>query len=301
MRIATSQITDNAVTSMQDVQAQIAKTQQQLSSGKRVLTPADDPSAAASILSLNQTISLTQQYQRNTNVAQARLNLEDTTLSGASDVLQRVRELAVQANNGTTSASDRNAIAAEVTQLSQQLQGLANTKDASGEYLFAGFKAGTQPFTDNGGGTIVYNGDQGSRLLQIGPQRQLEVGDSGSSVFMNIPASAGGVQSVFDTINTFISNLNTNTPSQSTITDIDSALNNQLTVRAKVGARLNAIDSQNSINADYLLQTQSALSKIQDVDYTSAISMLNQQTVALQAAQSSYTKIQGLSLFNYIR
>lgn len=301
MRIATSQITDNAVASMQDLQTQLAKTQQQLSTGKRVLTPADDPSAAASILSLNQTVSLTQQYQRNSNVAQTRLNLEETSLSGASDILQRVRELAVQANNGTMSASDRGAIATEVTQLTQQLQGLANTTDAGGEYLFAGFKADTQPFTANGVGTVAYNGDQGSRLLQIGPQRQIEVGDSGSSVFMNIPASAGGVQSVFDTLNKFVSDLNANTPSQSTITDIDAAANNLLTVRAKVGARLNAIDSQNSINTDYLTQTQSALSNIQDLDYASAISKLNQQSLALQAAQNSYTKIQGLSLFNYIR
>ncbi len=301
MRVSTSQITDNAVTSMQDLQAQLAKTQQQLSTGKRVLTPADDPSASARILSLNQTISLTQQYQRNTNVAQTRLNLEDTTLSGASDILQRVRELAVQANNGTMSASDRSAIATEVTQLTQQLQGLANTTDASGEYLFAGFKANTSPFTANGSGTIVYNGDQGSRLLQIGPQRQIEVGDSGASVFMNIPASAGGVQSVFDTLNKFVSDLNANTASPSTITDIDAAANTLLTTRAKVGARLNAIDSQNGINTSYLTQTQGALSDVQNIDYAGAISKLNQQTLALQAAQSSYTKIQGLSLFNYLR
>ena len=300
MRIATSQITDNAVASMQDLQAQLAKTQQQLSTGKRVLTPADDPSAAASILALNQSVSLTQQYLRNSDVAQTRLNLEDTTLSGATNILQRVHELAVQANSGTMSASDRRAIAAEVSQLSQQLQGLANTTDASGEYLFAGFKSNTQPFTDNGTGTISYNGDQGTRLLQIGPQRQIEVGDSGASVFMSIPAS-GGVQSVFATLNKFVSDLNANTSSPSTITDVNAAMSNLLTVRAKVGARLNAIDSQNSVNTSYLTQTQSALSKVQDLDYASAISSFNQQTLALQAAQNSYTKIQGLSLFNYLR
>ncbi|MHB8472772.1 MAG: flagellar hook-associated protein FlgL [Gammaproteobacteria bacterium] len=301
MRIATSQITDNAVSTMQDLQSQLAKTQQQLSTGKRVLTPADDPSAAASILALNQSVSLTQQYLRNSDVAQTRLNQEDTTLSGATNILQRVHELAVQANSGTMSASDRRAIAAEVSQLSQQLQGLANTTDASGEYLFAGFKSNTQPFTDNGTGTISYNGDQGTRLLQIGPQRQVEVGDSGASVFMSIPASGGGVQSVFATLNKFVSDLNANTPSPSTITDVNAAMSNLLTVRAKVGARLNAIDSQNSVNTSYLTQTQSALSKVQDLDYASAISSFNQQTLALQAAQNSYTKIQGLSLFNYLR
>lgn len=301
MRIATSQITDNAIGTMQDLQSQLAKTQQQLSTGKRVLTPADDPSAAASILSLNQSVSLTQQYLRNGTVAQTRLGLEETTLSGAGDILQRVRELAVQANNGTMSANDRTAIAAEVSQLTKQLQGLGNATDASGDYLFAGFKSTTQPFTDNGSGTITYNGDQGTRLLQIGPQRQVEVGDSGASVFMTVPAAAGGVQSVFDTLNKFVSDLNANTASPATITDIDAAMKNLLTVRAKVGARLNAIDSQNNINNGYLTQTQGALAKVENVDYASAISAFNQQNLALQAAQNSYTKIQGLSLFNYIR
>jgi flagellar hook-associated protein 3 FlgL len=301
MRISTSQMTDNAVASMQDTQAQIAKTQQQLSTGLRVLTPADDPSAAASILSLNQSISITQQYQTNSSAAQASLNLEDSTLSSANDIMQTIRGLAVQALNGTMSASDRSAIATQVTQLTQQLQGLANTTNASGVYMFAGYSANTQPFTANGSGSIVYNGDQGTTSVQIGPQRQIAVGDPGSSVFMNIPASGGGVQSVFDTLNKFVSDLNANTPSQSTITDIDSASNKLLTVRATVGSRLNAIDNQNNVNANYLTQMQTSLSSVHDVNYASAISSLNQQSMALQAAQSSYTKIQGLSLFNYLR
>lgn len=301
MRISTSQMNDNSVASMQDTQAQIAKTQQQLSTGLRVLTPADDPSAAASILSLNQSIGTTQQYQTNSSAAEASLNLEGTTLSSASDILQSIHSLAIQAVNGTTSASDRSAIAAQVTQLTQQLQGLANTQNASGVYMFAGYSANTVPFTTNSSGSVVYNGDQGATTVQIGPQRQVAIGDPGSSVFMNIPASAGGVQSVFDTLNKFVSDLNANAPSPSSITDIESAANKLLTVQATVGSRLNAISNQNTVNANYLIQMQTSLSNVQNVDYASAISTLNQQTLALQAAQSSFTKIQGLSLFNYLR
>ncbi len=301
MRISTSQMNDNAVASMQDTQAQLAKTEQQLSTGLSVLTPADNPSAAASILTLNQSISTTQQYQSNSSAAQASLNLEGTTLSSASNILQTIRSLAVQAVNGTTSASDRNAIAAQVTQLTQQLQGLANTQNASGVYMFAGYSANTVPFTTNSAGNVVYNGDQGTTAVQIGPQRQVAVGDPGSSVFMNIPASSGGVQSVFDALHKFVSDLNANTPSQSSINDIDSAARQLLTVQATVGSRLNAISNQNTVNSNYLTQMQSSLSNVQDVNYASAISTLNQQTLALQAAQSSYTKIQGLSLFNYLR
>ena len=301
MRIATSQIHQSAVTAMLEQQTQLNHTQQQLSTGKRMLTPADDPAAAARILSLNQSIDTTEQYQRNTDGARSRLTLEESTLSGAGDILQRVRELAVQGNNGSRSAADRSAIAAEVRQLSSQLQGLANTKDASGDYMFAGFQANTQPFTDNGGGTIVYNGDQGVKQVQIGPQRFVEVGDSGASVFMNLPASGGGQQDIFSTLNNFAAAMEANVPSSATITDIDAGLDSILTTRAKIGARLNALDSQTDINSGYVVQLKSALSSVEDLDYADAISRFNQQMQALQAAQSSYAKVQGLSLFNYLR
>ena len=301
MRVATSQLQQNAVASMLDQQAQLNNTQQQISTGKRVLAPSDDPSASARILSLNQSISTTQQYLRNADTATSRLSLEDTALSGASDVLQRVRELAVQANNGTLNATDRANIAVEVRQLLAQLQGLANAKDASGEYLFAGFRANTQPFTDNGAGVYSYNGDQGQREVQIGPNRKVEVGDSGASVFVNLPVTAGGMQDIFTTLDQFATSLSANSVNQNIITDVDTALNSVLTARSKVGVRLNVIQDQTDTNNGYLVQMKGTLSGVQDVDYADATSRLNQQLLALQAAQQSYVKVQGLSLFNFLR
>ncbi len=298
MRISTQQMQTLSVNAMLDRQAQISKTQLQLSTGKRIVSPADDPSGAASVLGLSQSLQLNQQFQSNSNAAQARLNVEDGTLTNAVSLLQRARELAVQGNNGTESADSRKAIATEVNQLLDSMKNLANTQDANGEYIFAGYQSKQTPFSETGNGTFTYAGDQGQRSLQIGPTRYITTGDSGASVFMNIP---GTTSNTFGILKKMVTDLNANTPSPSTITEIDAAMKNILTIQASVGARLNAIDLQKSVNDTNILQIQQTKSQIEDLDYASAVTSLNQQMTGLNAAQQTYVKVQGLSLFNYLR
>jgi flagellar hook-associated protein 3 FlgL len=297
MRISTVQIQNQSIGSILDQQAQLSKTQQQLSSGRRILTPADDPSGASASLNLAEQISSTQQYQRNADAAKARLGVEENSLSSVVNVLQRVRDLAVQANNGSQNADNRKSVANEVSQLLDTLKSLANTKDANGEYIFAGFKSGQQPFSDSGSGTVTYSGDQGQRSLQIGPSRSVAVGDAGSDVFMNIPGTS---KDAFSTLSDMVTNLQNNAPDPSTITTIDAVMKNVLRVQSSVGARLNAIDVQTSANSNAVLQMQTTKSNIDSLDIAKAISNLNLQMTSLQAAQQSYVKIQGLSLFNFL-
>ena len=297
MRVSTSQLFTQGISSILDQQSQAARSQMELSSGKRILSPSDDPSGMKTVLDLGKAIDLTTQYQRNADSAQARLGIEDSTLSSANDLLQRARELAVQGNNGSQTAESRKGIATEVRQLVDGMLSLANTKDANGEYLFAGYKTQQQPFTDNGAGGYTYTGDQGQRTVQVGPSRQVATSDSGSGVFMNVPGSS---QSVFGTLYKMATDLEANTPTPATIDDIDAAIKNIANVRSRVGARLNAIDDQRNLNASNLLQFQQARSSVEDVDVAKAVSDLQKHLTGLQAAQQSYVKIQGLSLFNYL-
>lgn len=300
MRISTSWIFQQGVNAMLDHQTGLAKTQQQLATGERILKPSDDPSASTRVLELDQLIETTKQYQRNSDYAETRLKLEETVLSNVGDILQRVRELAVRANNDTLSAGDRNAIAIEVrTSLDAVLQ-LANSKDATGEYLFSGNRIGTPAFTDNGGGNFSYDGDQGVRSLQIGPTRQVSVGDAGSSVFMRVDDGAGGVASMFEALYDFAVDLQANNPSTTTLTRLDSAIDEVLNTRASIGARLNTIDAQRGMNDSFDLLMQENRSSLEDLDYTEAISRFERQLLALQASQQSFVKIQGLSLFDYL-
>lgn len=300
MRISTGQIYQQGVISMLDKQASLAKTQQQLATGERILAPSDDPSAAAHVLQLNQVIETTAQYQRNANLADVRLGLEENTLSDVGDILQRVRELAVRANNDTLSAGDRLAIAHEVRVSLDGLLQLSNTKDANGEYLFSGYQIDTQPFSDDGSGNFSYNGDQGARKLQIGPNRQVAVGDAGDAVFMRVDDGAGGTSSMFDTLYEFATDLEANTPSTTTLTRLDSALDAVLTTRSTIGARMNTIEYQRNANDSFSLVLQENRSQLKDLDYAEATSRFQQQMLALQASQQSFIKIEGLSLFNYL-
>ena len=300
MRISTSWIFQQGVNAMLDSQTKLANTQQQLATGQRILKPSDDPSAATRVLELDQLIETTQQYQRNADYAETRLQLEESVLSEAGDLLQRVRELAVRANNDTLSAGDRNAIAVEVRTILDGLLQLANSKDATGEYLFSGYKTGTRPFSDNGGGSFVYDGDQGARNLQIGPTRQVAAGDAGDLVFMKVDDGAGGVASMFNALYDFATDLEANAPSTTTLTRLDAAIDQVSNTRASIGARLNSIDSQRNMNDAFDLLMQENRSELKDLEYTEAVSRFERQLLALQASQQSFVKVQGLSLFDYL-
>ncbi|MDD5115138.1 MAG: flagellar hook-associated protein FlgL, partial [Methylobacter sp.] len=186
MRISTAFTQQTSLSSLLDQQAKMNKTQMQLSTGKKNLTPADDPLAAAKVVDLNQTIKQTEQYQSNINSARQRLGLADSVLKSAVDLMHKVKDLGVQGLNGSNSPSDRIAIAKEMRSLNQQLAGMANTQNANGEYLFSGFNSDQPSFSETapGSGLYTYGGSSsGPRVLQISTDRQLADGDLGTSVF----------------------------------------------------------------------------------------------------------------------
>lgn len=383
------------LTAMLNQQAELGKTQLQVSTGKKILNPSDDPIAAVAVLNLQREFNLTQQYLANTTKAENKLAVEEGALKSSTDILQRVHELAIQGLNDTNSQADRSAIAQEMVQLNEQLLSLANTRDSNGDYLFSGFKNDTQPYTSIG---ASYAGDSGQRNLQIGSGILVETNDPGDQVFEaehvqttvtdnGGPSSASltimaiGRDSVFtspvtvsfasatntltvtdgtntETISPYtagqpvvINELNAQFPaftlqfdgaladgdsytldtqvtaSQTlfkTINDFAIALTNDavgandspnngdflanisasidtlIDAQAKVGARMNVIEQQSEINEGLSLNMEKTLSEIQDLDYAEAISKLTLQMTGLQAAQQSFSRIQGLSLFNFL-
>ena len=192
MRVSTSFFYSQGLKNMLDQQAKLLRVQDQLGQGIKNLSPSDDPSAAARVLGLNQSITKIEQYDENAIYAKQRLELEESTLDSVSLVLQRVRELTVQAGNiGTGDLVTRKAITAEIKQRIDELLDLANTRDVNGDYLFSGFKSRTQPFFSDGAGSYTYNGDQGQMDVKIGNTRQVTVSDSGADVFQRIRTGNG--------------------------------------------------------------------------------------------------------------
>lgn len=322
MRISTSWNHQLGVNAMLDQQANLSETQMKLSTGKKILTPSEDPAAAVRLIDLDQVTKQTQQYQDNIVIARQRLSLEEANIQSVVDTLFRIKELTVQGLNDTNLQSDREAIAAEIDQLNEHLLGIANTKNANGEYIFAGYATDTQPYAKGPAFdvTIVpgipvdsypYFGDKNQRNIQIGPSRFVADGNYGEQVFgiSDVlssdtapldPANAQSPKNLFEIVSKLSASFKNDAPSDVSLTELDSALERIVAVETTIGARMNALDSQENINADYILEMQTITSEIGDLDYAEAISKFNLQNVALQAAQQAYSRVQNLSLFNYL-
>ncbi len=424
MRISSTMIYRRGVKWMNEHQAGMAKAQEQIDSGRKILKPSDDPTNSARLMELHKQIQVNTQYGRNITIASGRQSVEEVAIQESSAILQQARELTIRAKNAALTSENRQSIALEVRQLRLQLVDAANARDSEGAYLFAGFKEQSQPFTNTAGGDVVYNGDQGQRSLQVGPSRQVPVGDAGDEVFMNIrngngqfrtelaqgntgngtitvgsvtnptdfknnfmtgqypysieftvtpapgdptpgdltdpPAplrqyvikDASGAtvaplqnytdgeaikflgievaidgqpangdrfsikpaenQSLFKTLDNLISALGSPDRTaadvavlsqglDNALTDLDQGLLNLNQVRGRIGSRMNALDAQEEVNQDFDLQLQKLQSDIGSTNIPEAASRLSQELLALQASQQSFMKIQGLSLFNYLK
>jgi len=195
MRISTQTFYEQSRTTMGAQQSSLLRVQQQLGAGTKILSPSDDPLGATRALAVSQSISLTAQYSGSRDHAVQTLSLEESALQSVTMVLQNVKNLVIQAGNGTMADADRVAIATALQSNLDQLQGLANTDDGNGQFLFAGFRSASAPFVRQADGGIQYTGDQGPRQVQVDVSRQMAGTDDGRSIFQSVQAGAGYVAS----------------------------------------------------------------------------------------------------------
>ena len=182
MRIASSTIYDTGTSQLNTLQSNLARTQQQIATNRRMLTPADDPIASARALEVTQSQSVNAQFAINRQNARAALSEEELTLTGATTLIQDVQSIALKAGNGVLSAADRESLALELSGHLEDMIGLANSTDGAGDFMFGGYKTETAPFAKTAAGA-QFLGDQGQRQLQASTSRQVPVGDSGMAVF----------------------------------------------------------------------------------------------------------------------
>ncbi len=193
IRVSTGMIFNAGVNSINTQTASLLHLQQQVATGQRMLTPADDPVAAARVLEVGQAQDVTKQYSTNHDNAKSALGLEETQLTSVNDIMARLKELTVQAGNATLSENDKRSVALELRARFEELLGIANSTDGAGQYIFAGYMGSTKPFgasidamIQNPALEVSYAGDDGRRQLQVSPTRFLDVSDPGSDVFMRM-------------------------------------------------------------------------------------------------------------------
>lgn len=303
MRISTNTIYQSGISKINNLQVDQVKLQQQISTGRRISTPADDPVAAARSLEISHAQSINAKFADTRQTAQLKLNTLESSLTSITNMLVSAHSSLIAAGNGGYSDLERGFIASELNTTLEAMIGLANTKDSAGSYLYAGFKTDTKPFVANTTGA-AYVGDSNEQLLQVDTQRQMAVNVTGDKVFQ-----AGG-NDVFATLKDLVSLLNTPlTPATqaaftaglaSGIDSIKTGLDNVLNVRASIGSRLNELDSLDAAGQDRDLQYSKSLSDLQDLDYASALSDLSKNQTIMEAAQKSFVAVTSLSLFKFI-
>lgn len=397
MRISTAALHAQGVANILRNQSLLARTQNELALATRLVSAKDDPGAWARASSLDQHLAQLARYRDNAAVVQHRLGLEESALASAGEALNQVRQLVVQANSASASPDARRSIAQEMQSRLEELLAIANSGDGDGRYLFAGTDDAVAPFAMAGiGATYVGNGSQ--RLVDIGPERSVALGDSGARVFQGLPdgngsfsvsatatntgtlalsraqvldasawdggsyqlsvsggnyevRDAGGAlvdtgaftsgaairvrgieltlagtpadgdsfaiapsapQDMFRVVQKAIALVSAmptdaagraqeQTAFHQALEEMDTALDRLMEVRATVGHRLGAVDATVAQIDTLDVQAQGSLSDLRDLDYAEATARLNLQMTALQAAQQSYARVQGLTLFDFLR
>lgn len=299
MRISTQTLFETGSARISDLQSGLVRTQQQISTGRRVLVPSDDPAGSARALDVTQSQSLNTQYGLNRQYAKESLGAVESTLSAVTSLLQDVKTTVIAAGNPVFTDVERGFMATELQGRFDELIGLANSRDALGNYMFSGFQTATPAFVATATGA-QYQGDQGQRLMQVEAARQVAVSNTGQSVFQ------GGGQDVFTTLKDLVALLQT--PGTVGLTaglatangKLDLALDSVLTARASGGSRLQELDALDNAGGERNLQYSQMLSDLQDLDYAKALTQLSQQQTTLEAAQRSFVTISNLSLFNFL-
>lgn len=340
-RMSSLQFHQSSLDVLLDAQVRLQRTQEELATGKRILSPSDDPVSTAQILTLRSELSRVETYQRNIDTAANELASTETTVAAVEDVLYRARELALMAGNPTLNDANRSAIATEIDGLRDQLINLANTTTASGEFLFAGFATdaaafsdatnqadddnwvdiGTDLYVDNAYlSQVTYEGDTNVRQVNIANGVTISTRVAGEELFGESLFAVGNTTATanaFEALGLLAQGVRSQLPAppaqtplgndvdsdviiDAALSGIDSALERASNVRADLGVRMNRVDDQASLHYDFSLSISKTISGLEDVDYAKAVSDLSARMLALESAQKAYSKMQGISLFNYL-
>ncbi|ARS54074.1 flagellar hook-associated protein FlgL [Kushneria konosiri] len=313
MRISTSMMFERSQNAMQGRQSDLSKVGEQVANGKRIVSPSDDPRAASQSLIVKQDQAVQEQYKNSRVTATSTLSLQENTLNSVSDLLVSAKGLIVKAGNGTYTDSDRASVATELEGLYNQMLGLANTKDSSGQYMFAGSKGDVMPFNKGADGAVeAYAGDTQPLNIKVDASRDMNVNAAGSEAF-SVPATKSGdaESTLFRVFETAIDSLRKPQTAENqnelratldqVNRQIDSGSDNVLKVRSSIGSKLNELDVLGDIGDTRSISNKVAISDLEDLDYAEAISRYTLGQIGLEASQKMFMQTQQTSLFSLIR
>lgn len=296
-RITQNMLSQRSLGSLQANLGRMARTQEQLSTGRVINRPSDSPTGTTSAMRLRDAVSNAQQHQRSAQDGLAWLGTVDTTLTSVTDQTRDARDTALQgANSGSLGPASRNALAATIDQLRQSLLSDANAKYL-GRPVFGGVTSGPAAYQDNGSGGVSYVGTPGAVNRTIADGVSVRVDQDGASVF------GSGSNTVFDHLSALSTALRAgNGAAISTgIGQLNSDLDRMISVHAEVGTRYKRVDAANQTSADTELTLKASLSEVEDADLPKVVVDLQMQQAAYQASLAATARVQQPSLLDFLR
>ncbi len=308
MRIATAYAYDSSLDSLQRRQQALTRAQEQLTSGKRVLKPSDDPAAAAQAERALASVNRSEGHQRALDASKDAMQLTESSLGSAAELLQQVREHLISAGNGSYSDNERATLAETMRGLRTDLLIVANRSDGAGRYLFGGQGSDNPPFVDGIGG-VTYNAATGHMQAATGDGSPLTV--DGQVAWLQAPdtTNPGTTVSIFDVLDTAITELLTPGRTATQISNtvnagmvgVDAGMGSLSAWRSRAGEALNRIDGLSDRLSQIKLDGQRLRSDAEDLDMLQAISDFQSRQTGYDAALKTFATVQKMSLFDYVR
>ncbi len=294
MRITQNILYNTYVSDMMRRQASIYETTLQLSTGKKVNKPADDPVNASKILSSRSLLSTYGQYAKNIDSGLAYLSISEQTLAGVKDLISKVQETAVSEATGTADATSRANAATLAGDLYDQLLSLANTS-YDGKRIFGGYETGAAPFDQTG----AYSGDANRQSIRIGEGNYVTIGVNGGEVFKG----AGGGVDIFQTVTDLVTALGANDQAgiQASIGGLDAAFSQVSNAVADIGGKVTRLTDAQTGLSRLTVELKAMISGLEDADLTKVMTELQMNQVALQAAMTSAGNVFNVNIFDYLK
>lgn len=308
MRVASNNAFESSLSNLQRRQEALTKAQEQLTSGKRVLKPSDDPAAAATAERALATAKRADAQMRALDASKTAMQLTESALGDAGQMVQQARELLVSAGNGSYTDAERKTIADSIRGLRQDLLAVANRKDGAGRYLFGGQGSAGAPLVDGPSG-VTYAGTAGQSQAAAGEASPLTM--NGQAIWLQAPdpSNPGSTLSLFDSMDQVVSDLQTPGRTAAQIAQtvstgigrFDATGENLSAARARAGDALNRIDGISQRLSQTKLDAQTQQSEAEDLDMVQAISDFQSRQTGYDAALKTYSMVQQMSLFQYIK
>jgi flagellar hook-associated protein 3 FlgL len=270
------------------------KTQEYIGSGKRINKPSDDPMGSIQVLNYKKELSSLDQYKKNIDYGKSWINISISSLTELKDLIVKAQEIAISQSSGAANASSRNVGAKEIGVIYDEVARLGNTK-LSNNYIFAGFKTNTEPFSSSG----VYSGDDGEINVEISSGVSVVINISGNKVFKG----SGGGKDIFTVLSDLKTALESNNPSGiiSQLGELNIALDQVINEISYAGPRLGQLESNRGRTLDLELEFTKFLSETEDADLAKAITDLSAKQLVYEASLAAAKRIIQPSLVDFIR